>query len=114
MSRRVDFLGDLIHTKQVNQTDATMIVQQIASNQTELMLADGTEILISYVTPVAARVPGLGWVQTSQKWSATTTKHINKWLIKNRGGCKRSHCRSVGLGCTNRVLVITGETILPP
>ena len=62
-----------------------MIVQQIAPNQTEVMLADGTEILISYVTPVAARVPGLGWVQTSQKWSATTTKHINKWLIKNTG-----------------------------
>lgn len=85
MSRRVDFLGDLIHTEQVNQTDATMIVQQIASNQTEVMLADGTEILISYVTPVAARIPGKGWVRTSHKWSGTTTKHINKWLIKNRG-----------------------------
>ena len=85
MSRRVDFLGNLIHTKQVNQTDATMIVQQIASNQTEVMLADGTEILISYVTPVAARVPGLGWVRTSHKWSSTTTKHINKWLINKMG-----------------------------
>ena len=85
MGRRVDFLGNLIHTEQVNQTDATMIVQQIASNQTEVMLADGTEILISYVTPVAARIPGRGWVRTSHKWSGTTTKHINKWLIKNRG-----------------------------
>ena len=85
MSRGVDFLGNLIHTKQVNQTDETMIVLQIASNQTEVMLADGTEILISYVTPVAARIPGRGWVRTSHKWSSTTTKHINKWLIKNRG-----------------------------
>ena len=85
MVQVVDFLGDLVHTKQVNQTDATMIVQQIASNQTEVMLADGTEILISYVTPVAARIPGKGWVRTSQKWSSTTTKHINKWLIKNMG-----------------------------
>ena len=85
MGQGVDFLGDLVHTKQVNQTDATMIVQQIASNQTEVMLADGTEILISYVTPVAARIPGRGWVRTSHKWSGTTTKHINKWLIKNMG-----------------------------
>ena len=85
MGQGVDFLGDLVHTKQVNQTDATMIVQQIASNQTEVMLADRTEILISYVTPVAARIPGRGWVRTSHKWSGTTTKHINKWLIKNMG-----------------------------
>jgi hypothetical protein len=62
-----------------------MIVQQIASNQTEVMLADGTEILISYVTPVAARIPGKGWVRTSQKWSSTTTKHINKWLTHKIG-----------------------------
>ena len=85
MGQGVDFLGDLVHTKQVNQTDATMIVQQIAPNQTEVMLADGTDILISYVTPVAARIPGKGWVRTSHKWSSTTTKHINKWLIKNMG-----------------------------
>lgn len=84
MGWRVDILGDLIHTKQVHQTNA-MIVQQIASNQTEVMLADGTEILVSYTTPVAARIPGRGWVRTSHKWSATTTKHINKWLINNRG-----------------------------
>lgn len=75
----------MLYTKQVNQTDTTMIVQQIAPNQTEVMLADGTEILISYVTPVAARIAGRGWVRTSHKWSSTTTKHINKWLIKNRG-----------------------------
>jgi hypothetical protein len=57
-----------------------MIVQQIGSNMTELMLADGTEILISYTTPVAARIPGRGWVRTAHKWSTTTSKHINKWL----------------------------------
>ena len=85
MDQGVDFLGDLIHTKQVNQTDTTMIVQQIASNQTELMLADGTEVLISYVTPVAARIPGKGWVRTSYKWSKTTTRHINKWLTNKIG-----------------------------
>jgi hypothetical protein len=57
-----------------------MIVQQIGSNKTEVMLADGTEILFSYVTPVAARIPGRGFVRTSHKWSTTTSKHINAWL----------------------------------
>lgn len=62
-----------------------MIVQQIGSNMTELMLADGTEILISYTTPVAARIPGRGWVRTAHKWSVTTSKHINKWLVAKIG-----------------------------
>ena len=63
-----------------------MLVQQIGSNMTEVMLADGTTVLISYTTPVAALVPGKGWIRTAHKWSATTTKHINKWLAKNCGG----------------------------
>ena len=41
-----------------------MIVQQIGSNQTEVQLADGTCILYSYTTPVAALVPGRGWIRT--------------------------------------------------
>ena len=63
-----------------------MIVQQIGSNMTEVQLADGTCVLISYTTPVAALVPGKGWIRTAHKWSATTTKHINKWLARNCGG----------------------------
>jgi hypothetical protein len=63
-----------------------MIVQQIGSNQTEVQLADGTVVLVSYVTPVAALVPGKGWIRSAQKWSATTSKHINAWLKKNCGG----------------------------
>ena len=63
-----------------------MKVQSIGSNQTEVTLADGTVVLISYSTPVAALVPGKGWIRTAKKWSATTTKHINAWLRKNCGG----------------------------
>lgn len=63
-----------------------MIVQQIGSNQTEVQLADGTVVLVSYTTPVAALVPGKGWIRTAHKWSVTTTKHINKWIAKNCGG----------------------------
>lgn len=67
-----------------------MIVQQIGSNMTEVQLADGTVVLVSYTTPVAALVPGKGWIRTAQKWSATTSKHINKWLARNCGGTVQS------------------------
>lgn len=63
-----------------------MKVQSIGSNQTEVSLADGTEILFSYSTPVAALVPGKGWIRSAFKHSATTTKHVNAWLRKNCGG----------------------------
>ena len=67
-----------------------MKIQSIGSNQTEVSLADGTEILFSYSTPVAALVPGKGWIRTAFKHSATTTKHVNAWLRKNCGGTVQS------------------------
>jgi len=56
-----------------------MKLNPIASNMTELTLQDGTKVLFSYKTPVAAEVNGT-YVRTSKKWSMTTSKHINKWL----------------------------------
>jgi hypothetical protein len=67
-----------------------VIVQSIGSNQTEVTLADGTIVLISYATPVAALVPGKGWIRTAFKHSATTTKHVNAWLRQNCGGTVQS------------------------
>ena len=63
-----------------------MKVQSIGSNQAEVSLADGTEILFSYGTPVAALVPGKGWIRSAFKHSVTTSKHVNAWLRKNCGG----------------------------
>jgi len=63
-----------------------MKIQPIGSNQTEVTLANGTEILFSYSVPVAAIVPGKGWIRSAFKHSATTTKHVNAWLRKNCGG----------------------------
>jgi len=57
-----------------------MKVKNIGSNQTEVHLNNGDIVLVSYETPVAAFVVGEGYYRTSEKWSATTTKHINKWL----------------------------------
>jgi hypothetical protein len=60
-----------------------MKVQPIGSNQTQVSLADGTEVLFSYSTPVAALVPGKGWMRTEKTYSVTTTKHVNRWLTNN-------------------------------
>jgi hypothetical protein len=63
-----------------------MKVQQVTTTSTQVSLADGTEVLYSYSTPVAALVPGKGWMRTEQFYSKTTSKHINAWLQKNCGG----------------------------
>jgi hypothetical protein len=62
-----------------------MKITPIASNQTQVSLADGTEVFFSYQTPVAARVPGKGWIRSATKYSSTTTKHVNRWLLDNVG-----------------------------
>ena len=56
-----------------------MQLRQIASNMTQLDLSDGTSVLFSYRTPVAALTEN-GYTRTSKKWSVTTSRHINKWL----------------------------------
>ena len=57
-----------------------MKLRQIGSNQTELTLPCGAVVLFSYETPVAAQLASGGFVRTEQKWSVTTSRHINKWL----------------------------------
>ena len=56
-----------------------MNIRNIGSNMTQLDLADGTSVLFSYSTPVAALTDN-GYYRTSTKYSSTTTRHINKWL----------------------------------
>lgn len=55
-----------------------MRIKPIASNMTELLLNDGTQVLFSYQTPVASWSNGQ-FYKTDKKWSVTTSKHINKW-----------------------------------
>jgi hypothetical protein len=51
----------------------------LAPNMTEYCVAD-TTVLFSYATPVAARVPGRGYIRTATRYSNTTNRHITKWL----------------------------------
>ena len=55
-----------------------MKLKQLGSNQTELVLNDGTQVLFSYETPVACWKNGQ-FYSTAKKWSQTTSRHINKW-----------------------------------
>lgn len=50
------------------------------SNQTVLRFDDGREVFFSYSTPVAGFLPGVGHFRTEQRYSITTTRHINKYL----------------------------------
>ena len=56
-----------------------MKLNQLGSNQTELVLNDGTQVLFSYETPVACWIDGQ-FYRTDKKWSQTTSRHINKWV----------------------------------
>ena len=51
----------------------------IGSNQTEIDLGFA-QVFFSYETPVAARLTDGSLVRTDERYSVTTTKHINKWL----------------------------------
>jgi hypothetical protein len=56
-----------------------MKIKQLASNMTLLSLGDGSEVMFSYETPVAGH-DSLFAFRTTEKYSVTTTKHINKYL----------------------------------
>ena len=60
-----------------------MKIKQIGSNMTVLTLNNGTEVLFSYETPVAG-FSGTSYAyryfKTDEKWSKTTTRHVNKYL----------------------------------
>jgi hypothetical protein len=57
-----------------------MNVRPLGANKTELRLNSGAIVFVSYETPVAAFVPGRGWLRTETRHSVTTSKHINQWL----------------------------------
>jgi hypothetical protein len=59
-----------------------MKLRNIGSNQTVLEIGQGhnlVEILFSYDTPVAVNT-GTEILVTEQKFSVTTSRHINQWV----------------------------------
>lgn len=55
-------------------------IKRLGANSTVLRLSNGGEILFSYETPVAAFIPGRGYVKTDKYYSRTTSKHITEWV----------------------------------
>ena len=53
----------------------------VVSNPTVLVLVFA-QVFVSYETPVAARITDGSLIRTEQKYSVTTSKHINKWIGK--------------------------------
>ena len=66
-----------------------MKLTPIGSNKTQVTfnLHNGPmHVLFSYETPVAAMLPSGRFLRTKQKYSITTSKHINQWLRANNAG----------------------------
>ena len=58
-----------------------MKLTQLGSNQSMVLMPDGQEFFFSYETCVAGYTPGEGYFKTSTKFSRTTSKHINQYLV---------------------------------
>jgi len=56
-----------------------MTTKSLTANLTEITTASNDQILVSYNTPVAARVEG-AYYKTARKFSKTTSRHISRWL----------------------------------
>ena len=51
----------------------------MATNSTVITLSDGRSVLLSYGVPVAAFIPGTGYVRTATKYSVTTSRHASEF-----------------------------------
>jgi len=57
-----------------------MKLTPIAANRNVISYNNGSEVFFSYSTPVAGYHPDKGYLRTTQWYSSTTTRHINKYL----------------------------------
>tara|TARA_R100000231_G_scaffold3570_1_gene6333 strand:+ start:267 stop:497 length:231 start_codon:yes stop_codon:yes gene_type:complete len=60
-----------------------MKLESLGANKTLLSLPNGSQVFISYKTPVAAKLESGFYVRTSYNHSRTTQRHITQWLGKN-------------------------------
>lgn len=56
-----------------------MKLKRIKKQNAIVLSNNGVEVLFSYETPVAAFIPGQGYIRTETFWSVTTSRHINQW-----------------------------------
>lgn len=57
-----------------------MELKRLSPSMSEIVFSDGTRLLFSYETPVAARLSRGGNVKTDKYFSRTTSGHVSSWL----------------------------------
>jgi hypothetical protein len=60
--------------------ESIMKLQRIHSNAHVLSLQNGVRVLFSYADPVAAYVPGTGWMKTVEEISKSSQWVVSNWL----------------------------------
>lgn len=60
-----------------------MELQRLGANVAVINLHNGTRILFSYDTPVAAYIPGEGYIKSERFFSRTTTGHVSQFAKGN-------------------------------
>lgn len=56
-----------------------VFLKSMSPNATQITIGNKS-ILFSYETPVALHVMGVGFFKTAERFSKTTSKHVNQWL----------------------------------
>lgn len=68
-----------------------MKLNRLAQTNTTVIETGEKTMLYSYSTLVALHIQGVGYYRTTQHYSTSTTRHINRWLTSE----KVKHCREV-------------------
>ena len=55
-----------------------------SANTMTIQLSGGREVCLSYGIPVAAFIPGRGYLKTARRYSATSSKHANQYAAGRR------------------------------
>jgi hypothetical protein len=57
-----------------------MRLTEIGANQTLMTMENGTIVLFSYSSPVAAFIPGRGYVRSENLYGLAAIRHVNDWI----------------------------------
>lgn len=77
------------------------------ASATEIKLENGTVVLVSYSTPVAAFIPSRGFVRSEDHYSRTTSDHISKFLSRN--GAPLSYLRTPTVSAAELAALLGGR-----
>lgn len=74
-----------------------------STNVDVVKLSDGREVCQSYGVTVAAFIPGRGYLRTSNRFSVTTSKHMNSFAGKDAPEVSHDELKALTAPVTSRV-----------